>query len=160
MKRIGLTPQRRSISSPAPRVGSTIFLESDGFRGNGINPSTGNYPPNFPPAPINIQDAILTTDNEYISVGDGFYLSFISEPVITDAVLTTDNEYISVGDGFYLKYISEQAITDAVLTTDGKYISVGNDLYLSFVSEPVITDAILTTDGKYISVDDESYLKF
>jgi hypothetical protein len=132
LKRIGLTPQRRNISSPAPRVGSTIFLESDGFKGNGINPSTGNYPPNIPPVPVDIQDAILTTDNNYISVGDNFYLSFISEPVITDAVLTTSNEYISVGGDFYLSFISEQAITDAILTTDNKYISVGDESYLKF----------------------------
>jgi hypothetical protein len=61
------------------------------------------------------------------------------EQVIDDAIITNEVEYISVGGLFYLKFVDpEQAINDAIIVNGNEYISVGENLYLSFV-DPIIT---------------------
>jgi surface protein len=59
---------------------------------------------------------------------------------ITDAILTgIQNEYISVGNNFYLKFVDPQNITDAILADDGTYIKVGEGMYLRFIDALPIT---------------------
>jgi len=60
----------------------------------------------------NINDAILTgVQNEYISVGNNFYLKFVDPEFIDDAILADPETYIKVGEGMYLKFV------EAVLPT-------------------------------------------
>ena len=62
-----------------------------------------------------------------------------SQP-ITDAILTgVQNEYISVGNNFYLKFIDPENITDAILADPENYIKVGEGMYLRFIDTPSVT---------------------
>ena len=68
-----------------------------------------------------------------------------SQP-ITDAILTgVQNEYISVGNNFYLRFVDPQIITDAILTDDGTYIKVSDGVYLKFI-DPSITPSVTPTN--------------
>jgi surface protein len=70
------------------------------------------------PLPQNITDAILTgVENEYISVGNNFYLRFVDPQIITDAILADDGTYIKVSEGVYLKFI-DPSITPSVTPTN------------------------------------------
>jgi len=56
----------------------------------------------------NINDAILTgVQNEYISVGNNFYLKFVDPEFIDDAILADPETYIKVGEGMYLKFVED-----------------------------------------------------
>jgi surface protein len=70
------------------------------------------------PLPQNITDAILTgVENEYISVGNNFYLRFVDPQIITDAILADDGTYIKVSEGVYLKFI-DPSITPSITPTN------------------------------------------
>jgi hypothetical protein len=68
-----------------------------------------------------------------------------SQP-ITDAILTgVQNEYISVGNNFYLRFVDPEIITDAILADDGTYIKVSEGVYLKFI-DPSITPSVTPTN--------------
>lgn len=61
----------RITMGPRAMQGHVMFFESD-LPLLGIVKETNNYPPEQI-----ITDAILTTDREYIDVGDNFYLKYL-----------------------------------------------------------------------------------
>jgi surface protein len=64
------------------------------------------------PPSQNITDAILTgVQDEYISVGNNFYLQFIDPIIIEDAILADPENYIKVGEGVYLRFIDTPSVT-------------------------------------------------
>ena len=92
----------------------------------------------------NINDAILTgVQNEYISVGNNFYLKFVDPEFIDDAILADPETYIKVGEGMYLKFV------EAVLPTPTPTITptvtptvTGSEVPI----EPTPTPTITTTN--------------
>jgi hypothetical protein len=88
--------------------------------------------------PIGIRSYTDVTENVV-------FIQPTSQP-ITDAILTgVQNEYISVGNNFYLKFVDPENITDAILADDGTYIKVSEGVYLKFI-DPSITPSVTPTN--------------
>jgi hypothetical protein len=59
-----------------------------------------------PSTPIDILiNPIITENEEYINVGDNFYLMFVDPPqILINPILVGENQYIIVGENEYLEY--------------------------------------------------------
>lgn len=140
-----LTQTPTTSLTPTPSVTPTLSLSQEV-----TTTPTETLIPTVTPTPtetiITLIDPILVGQtNEFISVGDGFYLKYVDfEQIITDAILV-NNEYLNVGDNFYLKFVDPvQNIYDSILVNNS-YLEVGDNLYLKYI-DPQISNSPTNTN--------------
>jgi hypothetical protein len=82
----------------------------------------------------------------YTTITEKTIFTLPQDQNINDAILTgVQNEYISVGNNFYLKFVDPEFIDDAILADPENYIKVGEDAYLRFI-DPSITPSVTPTN--------------
>jgi hypothetical protein len=59
----------------------------------------------IPIPPQTLIDPIITNNDEYISVGEGFYLMFDETEELINPIIVGENTYLDIGFNEYLNYV-------------------------------------------------------